>query len=162
MVYGLGTSRATLSLWLKLPPWFLLIFPMASNGGSVANGRIAPAIPALAGAIKGKKKGRRELALFLGGDIPCRKDRSRSGAADERRAGSRPPHSTISGNCNRNTHRPGRHRDHAPLHLQPRDRLEGVIRGQAQPETRCLPWRLELLSSAPITASLYRLFMRWP
>jgi len=40
------------------------------------NGRIVPAILATSQfAIKGKKKGRRELALFLGGDIPCRKVR---------------------------------------------------------------------------------------
>jgi len=66
MAYGLGTSRATLSLWLKLPLWFLLIFPMAANGATVAIGRIVPAIPALAGAqSKARKRVGASWPFFL-------------------------------------------------------------------------------------------------
>jgi hypothetical protein len=44
------------------------------------------------------------------------------------------PH--LSGNCDRNPHRPGRHRNHAALHLQPRDRIEGVSRARARDVAR--------------------------
>jgi hypothetical protein len=49
---------------------------MAANGDRVPSGRIVPAIPAIAGSqTKTKEEGQRELALFFGGDYPCRKDR---------------------------------------------------------------------------------------
>ncbi len=49
---------------------------MAANGGSVANGRIVPAIPALAGAqSKASQRVGASWPFVLHGDFPCRKDR---------------------------------------------------------------------------------------
>jgi hypothetical protein len=51
-------------------------FQMTAKSDSVPIGRIVPAVPARSRfASKGKEEGRREPALFLGGDTQCRKDR---------------------------------------------------------------------------------------
>ena len=61
---------------------------------------------------------------------------TRSGAADGRRPGSRPSHTNLPGDRDRNPHRPGRHRDRLALHIQPRDRIEGLSRVQVRAVTR--------------------------
>ena len=51
-------------------------------------------------------------------------------------AGQRSAHAYLSGDCNRNPHRSGRHRNRFALHLQPRDRIEGLSRVQVRGVTR--------------------------